>query len=105
MANEYARAFAERAQELNEHRLAGGTLGAEVRVARDAVPPRPWAGRPLLYGILACFVGLLLGGVMALALEGRTRRWRGAKDGELTLRAPVLGVIPDHRPEKGGRLR
>ncbi len=27
-------------------------------------------------------------------LESRARRWRGSKDAELTLRAPVLGVIP-----------
>ena len=39
--------------------------------------------------------GLLLGGVGALVLESRARRWRGcSKDAELTLRAPVLGVIP-----------
>jgi capsular polysaccharide biosynthesis protein len=39
---------------------------------------------------------VLAGGAGALLLEGRTRSWRDARDAELTLRAPVLGVIPDY---------
>ena len=31
-----------------------------------------------------------------MLLEGRARSWRDARDAELTLRAPVLGVIPDY---------
>ncbi len=41
-----------------------------------------------------------MGGSVTLALESRTRKWRGAKDAELTLRAPVLGVIPDYHLEE-----
>jgi hypothetical protein len=37
-----------------------------------------------------------VGGGGALLLESRARSWRGARDAELTLRAPVLGVIPDY---------
>jgi capsular polysaccharide biosynthesis protein len=45
---------------------------------------------------VAAGVGLLIGGAGALLLEGRARSWRDARDAELTLRAPVLGVIPDY---------
>jgi hypothetical protein len=39
---------------------------------------------------------VVLGGAAALLIEDRTRSWRDARDAELTLRAPVLGVIPDY---------
>jgi capsular polysaccharide biosynthesis protein len=52
--------------------------------------------RFLLYALAAAAAGVLAGGVGALLLEGRTRSWRDARDAELTLRAPVLGVIPDY---------
>jgi capsular polysaccharide biosynthesis protein len=45
---------------------------------------------------VAAGVGLLVGGAVALLREGRARSWRDAHDAELTLRAPVLGVIPDY---------
>lgn len=97
-ANAYVRTFVE-APELGEQKFAGGTLGADAQVLRDATLSRWRSLGPLLYGILACIIGVLLGGAVALLLEGRTRQWRGAKDAELTLRAPVLGVIPDHTLE------
>ncbi|MDQ4106157.1 MAG: hypothetical protein M3157_03155, partial [Actinomycetota bacterium] len=55
--------------------------------------------RPLLYALLAAGAGLLAGGAGALLLENRTRSWRGARDAELTLRVPVLGIIPEYSPE------
>ncbi len=104
-ANAYAEAFAKRVEELNQRRLAGGALEASAEVTRRATPPEGRSSpRPLLYGTVAGAVGLLLGGAAALILEGRTREWRGARDAELTLRAPVLGLIPDYsleeRPEE-----
>jgi uncharacterized protein involved in exopolysaccharide biosynthesis len=101
-ANAYAEAFAQRVEELNQRRLAGGAaLEADAEVTRQATPPEGRSSpRPLIYGALAGAAGLLLGGGLALALESKTRRWRGAKDAELTLRAPVLGVIPDHHLEE-----
>ncbi|QIN80255.1 hypothetical protein GBA65_18975 [Rubrobacter marinus] len=100
VAGEYAEVFVERTEELNRQGPVGGTLAAEVTVARE---PELLSGRvstPLLYGAVAGFAGLLLGGGVAFALESGTRRWRGARDAELTLRAPVLGVIPDYAPEE-----
>lgn len=101
-ANAYAESFVQRAEELNQQRLAGGTLAAEAEVTRSATLPEGRTAGPLVYAAVAGTVGLLLGGAAALILESRTRRWRGAKDAELTLRAPVLGVIPDSRSEESG---
>ena len=100
IANEYAKVFAERTDELNGQGLVGGTLAAEVRVVREAELLRGGVTTSLLYGAAAGLAGLVVGGGVAIALESRTRRWRGARDAELTLRAPVLGVIPDYAVEE-----
>lgn len=100
-ANAYATLFAEQVNRLNE-RLAGGALAAEAGVQTRAVRPEsPFSPRPLLYAALAAGAGLLLGGLSAILLESRARSWRGARDAEMTLRAPVLGVIPEYSPENG----
>jgi uncharacterized protein involved in exopolysaccharide biosynthesis len=96
-ANAYAEVFVEQVERLNDERLAGGALAVDASVERRAAPPE--GARLLLllvYAAVAAVVGLLVGGVGALLLEGRTRSWRDARDAELTLRAPVLGVIPDY---------
>lgn len=96
-AESYAQTFVEEVEKLGGQRLAGGTLETSAEVTRPAtLPDGRSSPRPVLHGALAGAVGLLLGGALALALESRTRRWRGARDAELTLRAPVLGVIPDY---------
>lgn len=96
-ADSYAQTFVEEVERLGGQRLAGGTLETSAEVTRPATLPEGRSSpRPVLYGVLAGAVGLLVGGAVALALESRTRRWRGARDAELTLRAPVLGVIPDY---------
>lgn len=101
VANTYATLFVEHVGQLND-RLAGGSLSATVEVqSRAMTPEQPASPRPLLYALVATVVGLLAGGAVALALESRTQSWRGARDAELTLRAPVLGVIPDYSPEEG----
>lgn len=100
VANEYAKVFVERTDELNGQGLVGGTLGAEVEVVRQAELLRGQATTSLLYGAAAGLAGLLVGSGVAFALESRTRKWRGARDAELTLRAPVLGVIPDYAAEE-----
>lgn len=100
-ANAYAALFVERAGDLND-RLAGGTLAAEARVENRApVPEHPSSPRPLIYAAVASVAGLLVGGAAALLLESRARSWRGARDAEMTLRAPVLGVIPEYSPDGG----
>ncbi|MGB3681047.1 MAG: Wzz/FepE/Etk N-terminal domain-containing protein [Rubrobacteraceae bacterium] len=95
-ANAYADLFVQRVGDLND-RLAGGTLAAEADVERGAQEPGwPSSPRPLLYGALALVAGVATGGGGALLLDTRTRNWRGARDAEMTLRAPVLGVIPEY---------
>ena len=93
-ANAYAEVFAERVRELGG-RLAGGAVGMNVEVEEAAEPPERQSGpNVFLAALVAGIGGLLAGGIGALFLEGRARRWSGSKDAELTLRAPVLGVIP-----------
>lgn len=96
-ANAYAVLFARRVDLLNDRQLAGGALAANARVAQKASPSAslPSAG-PLIYAAGAVGVGILIGGGLALLLESRARGWRDARDVELTLRAPVLGVIPEY---------
>lgn len=95
-ANAYAELFVERVAQLNDDRIAGGTLAADATMEQRAVPPERSSLRPLLYAVAAAVAGMLLGGAAALLLEGQARGWRGVRDAELTLRAPVLGVIPDY---------
>lgn len=89
-ANSYAEVFVGRAETLNE-----GQLAMDAMIERRAAPPTS-STRLLLYAAAAVAAGVLAGGAAALLLEGRTRSWRDARDAELTLRAPVLGVIPDY---------
>lgn len=96
-ANAYATLFVERVEQLNERRLAGGTLAADASIDSQAVAPTFRSSpRPLLYALVAAGVGVLVGGGAALLLEGRASSWRDARDAEMTLKAPVIGVIPDY---------
>lgn len=101
VANEYATLFVNQVGDLNS-RIAGGTLAAEAEVASPAVvPSHPSRPRPLIYATLALVAGMVAGGAGALLLDSRTRSWRGARDAEMTLRAPVLGVIPQYSQDGG----
>ncbi len=101
VVNEYATLFVDRVGKLSD-RLAGGNLAAEAEVmGRAAVPDSPSSPRPLLYAAAAALAGLLAGGGAALLLESRARSWRDARDAEMTLRAPVLGVIPEYTQDGG----
>ena len=100
LSNIYAELFVERVTQLNE-RFAGGSVAATASVqSRAVVPEQPSSPRPLLYAAIAAGTGLLVGGAVAFAIENRTQSWRGARDAELTLRAPVLGVIPEYSFEE-----
>ena len=101
-ANAYAELFVQKVERLNDERLAGGALAADASVDRRATPPEGSGLRLLIYAAAAATVGLLVGGGLALLLEGRVRSWRDARDAELTLRAPVLGVIPDYSSVEEG---
>jgi capsular polysaccharide biosynthesis protein len=93
-ANAYAETFVQRVRRL-EGRPAGGAVAMGVEVKEAAEPPEQPSGPNMFLVALATGTGgLLVGGIGALFLESRARRWSGSKDAELTLRAPVLGVIP-----------
>ena len=98
VANAYAQMFALEAGRLGDAQLSGGTGVAEARVIRRAVPAGGSGPPALLYAAVAAGLGLLVGGGAALSLEGKAGGWRDARDAEVTLRAPVLGSIPDYSP-------
>lgn len=98
VANAYAEGFARGVGRLGEEQLSGGTAVADARVVARAEVPQGSGARPLVYAAVAAGAGLLIGGVTALALEGRAGGWRGVRDAEMTLKAPVLGAIPDYSP-------
>ncbi len=96
-ANAYAEVFVERVGELKKSRLAGGTVPVHAEVEKAAEPPEGRSDWKVFLAVIAAGVGgFLVGGIGALFLEGRAHRWSGSKDAERTLRAPVLGVIPDY---------
>lgn len=98
VANAYAETFALEVGRLGDGQLSGGTGIADARVLRRAVPSEGSGPPALLYAAIAAGVGLLLGGGAALSLEGRAGGWRDVRDAEVTLKAPVLGAIPDYSP-------
>jgi capsular polysaccharide biosynthesis protein len=94
-ANAYSNVLVERVAEF-EGRLAGGIVAVDAEVEKAAEPPKSRSDRTVfLVVVVAGCGGLLVGGIGALFLEGRAHQWSGSRDAELTLRAPVLGVIPD----------
>lgn len=99
-ANAYADVFVSRVERLNDSRLAGGALAADARVEEYASAESGVNYRLLLLAVAATVAGVLVGGTAAMVLESRTRSWRNVRDAELTLRAPVLGVIPDYSSEE-----
>lgn len=96
VANAYAEMFATEAGELDGGDLSGGVPVAGARVTQRAVPSDGSGPGAIVYAVVAAGVGLLVGGVAALLLEGRAGVWRDVRDAEMTLRAPVLGAIPDY---------
>ena len=98
-ANAYAELFVAGAEDLRERPLAEGVPVAGASVEQRAVPGG-YSPRPLIYAAIAAGAGLLFGGAVALILEGRASGWRDVRDAELTLRAPVLGAIPDYSPKR-----
>lgn len=101
VANTYAQMFALEADRLGDEQLSAGTGVVGAQVMRRAVPSEGTGPPALLYAAVAAGVGLLLGGGAALSLEGRAGGWRDTRDAEVTLRAPVLGAIPDYSPAEG----
>ena len=94
-ANAYAELFVEGVENLGDEPLGDGIPAAEASIEQKAMPGG-YSPRPLIYAAVAAGAGLLIGGAVALLLEGRASGWRGVRDAELTLRAPVLGTIPDY---------
>lgn len=101
VANAYAESFARDAGRLGQEQPSGGPSVAGAQVVMRAETSEGAGPRPLVYAAVAAGVGLLIGGVTALVLEGRAGGWRSVRDAEMTLKAPVLGAIPDYSSGKG----
>lgn len=101
VANAYAETFALEAGRLDEGRPSGEPVVAGAWVTQRAVSSGGSGPGALVYAAVAAGVGLLLGGGAALLLEGRAGGWRGVQDAEMTLKAPVLGAIPDYTENEG----
>lgn len=100
-ANAYADLLTERVATLEGQGISEQIATTAVTVTDRAEPGEVGqSGRPVLHLVAALLLGLLAGGVAATALDARTRSWRDARDAELTLRAPVLGTIPDYGPSQ-----
>jgi uncharacterized protein involved in exopolysaccharide biosynthesis len=97
-ANAYAQTFVAGVEALDDRPLSDGVPVAQASVEQRAVPGG-YSPRPLIYAAVAAGAGLLLGGAVALVLEGRASGWRDVRDAELTLKVPVLGSIPDYSGE------
>lgn len=78
-----------------------------VSVIKQAAPAaEPSSPRLLLHAVVAAFVGALLALAAALLRESFDRRLRTAADVTLSLRQPLLAVLPRRaRPRALGRLR
>ena len=100
-ANAYAELFVRGAEDLRDRPLSDGVPVAGAVVEQKAVP-EDYNPRALIYAAIAAGAGLLIGGVAALILEGRTSGWRSVREAELTLKVPVLGTIPDYSSKKIG---
>ena len=96
-SNAYAELFVERPRPSTT-----GQLAMDAVMERRAPPP-DFEHTPLALRGGSGSGGGAGGDGGALLLEGRTRSWRDARDAELTLRAPVLGVIPDYSSVGEGR--
>lgn len=100
VANAYAETFARDAARLGQGQFSGAPSVAGAQVVARAEASEGTGPRPLVYAAVAAGLGLLIGGVTALALEGRAGGWRSVRDAEMTLKAPVLGAIPDYSPRR-----
>ena len=75
------------------------TGGAEV-VRRATVPTARATPRPLRTAVLGLFLGLLLGGILALLLEFVDRRLKDEEEAQATFELPILATIP--KPTRAG---
>jgi polysaccharide biosynthesis transport protein len=90
LANTYAQVFTDYATQ----RLAP-TTKARVSLADAApLPDDPVRPRPTLYTLLAAFVGLALGLLLAFIRERLDRRLRTPEEVEALFEPPVIGRIP-----------
>ncbi|MCA3748410.1 MAG: capsular biosynthesis protein, partial [Rubrobacter sp.] len=91
--------FSERVSEVSP-----GANAITATVWEEAVVPEtPVSPDPLLNGLVALALGLLLGLGLAFLLEYLDDSWESPEEVERVSGVPVFGVIPGFRVEAGGK--
>jgi capsular exopolysaccharide synthesis family protein len=102
-ATQQAQAIQQRLSELGVS-LAGA--GMDLQVAERATPPTARSSpRPLRNGVIALFLGLFLGVLVALASDQLVPRVTGTRELSRLIDLPLLGTVPYVRRRFSGRRR
>jgi len=94
LADRIGRAFVERQMGQNQEVNPGGIRTVWTLTQAAEVPAQPYQPRPRLYGAAAALFGLLLGLLLAIALELLDTTLKTPSEVEQYLGMNTLGVIP-----------
>lgn len=89
---------------LRQLEVEGALQTGNAQVLEGATPPTSAASpRVLFAAVLAAFLGLILGGLAAAALELLDRHVKDEDDVKMSTRAPTLATVPNARGAVRGR--
>jgi Mrp family chromosome partitioning ATPase len=93
-------------QRLSELSVALANAGSDLQIAqRGEVPDSPTSPRPLRNGIIAFFLSLFLGVIVALGRDQLVPRVTGSRELGSLLDMPILATVPYLRRRLGHRRR
>jgi tyrosine-protein kinase len=93
-------------QRLSELGVSLAGAGIDLQVAERATPPSQRASpKPLRNGVIALFLGLFLGVLVALASDQLVPRVTGTRELGRLMDLPLLGTVPYIRRRLSGRRR
>jgi capsular exopolysaccharide synthesis family protein len=82
-------------QRATEFEVEAGLRSENIQVVQEAFPPtEPFAPTPRRDALLAGFVGLVLGIIVAFLLDWLDNKVRSPADVEMLVGVPTLGVVP-----------
>jgi capsular exopolysaccharide synthesis family protein len=93
-------------QRLSELGVSLAGAGMDLQVAERAVPPTERSSpKPFRNGVIALFLGLFLGALVALASDQLVPRVNGTRELGRLIDLPLLGTVPYVRRRFSGRRR